>query len=141
MNENMIATSGCFDIIHAGHIELFKEMALHKPLVWVFLNSNSSVHRLKGDYRPLITQTQRKIVLDSIRYIGLVTIFEEDTPIEVIKKYEPAIWAKGGDYEIEELPETPIVRAYGGRVITIPIKSEIHTSDIIKRCQKLEVTE
>lgn len=139
MNEQMIATSGCFDIITAGHIELFREMALHKPSVVVFLNSDESVRRLKGPGRPLVTQALRKMVLESIRYVHRVEIFTEDRPHKIIREYEPAIWAKGGDYDIEKMQSTPIVRAYGGRVMIIPIKTDWHTSDIIRRCQKLEV--
>ncbi len=136
----IIATSGKFEIIHADHINLFRKMRFYcgreigEPLynVFVFLNSDISIEKYTG--RPaLIQEQQRKQVLKSIQYIQDVIIFHEEHPHNIIREYQPAIWAKGGDYDIEKMQSTPIVRAYGGKVITIPHKYGIHSSDILEQ--------
>ena len=137
MNENMIATSGVFDIIHADHINLFKEMKFYKyQEVVVFLNSDESVIKNKGR-PPRVCQEQRAEVLDAIVWVDAVHIFNEERPHGMIKLFKPAVWAKGGDYDIEKMQSTPIVRAYGGEVITIPHKYGIHSSDIVRRAIEL----
>ena len=143
MNENMIATSGAFDIIHADHINLFKQMKRYDNKnrfsffhVTVFLNSDESVIANRGK-PPLIEQRQRKEVLESIRWINAVHYFDEKHPHKVIEMFKPAVWAKGGDYDIEKMQSTPIVRAYGGEVITIPHRYGIHSSDIARRAIEL----
>ncbi len=136
MNKNMIATCGVFDIIHADHINLFRKMRFYpgelcSPLyeVTIFLNSDKSVIENRGK-PPLIPQRQRKEVLESIRWVGAVHYFNEKHPHVVIDRFKPAIWCKGGDYNIEKMQSTPIVRAYGGKAITIPHKYGIHSEDI-----------
>jgi len=136
MNENMIATCGVFDIIHADHINLFRKMRhCRKDItdVCIFLNSDKSVALNRGK-APLIPEKQRLEVLETICWIGQIHIFNEQRPHEMIRKYQPAVWAKGGDYDIESMQSTPIVREYGGEVITIPHKYGIHSSEIKHRC-------
>lgn len=97
-----IFTNGCFDIIHRGHIELLKYC---KTLGYVIvgLNSDSSVKKLKGENRPINNQEDRKILLESLKYIDEVIIFDDETPYNLIKKIKPNVIVKGGDYNINEV--------------------------------------
>lgn len=139
MNQNMIATCGVFDIIHADHINLFKKMKYYPAApqsprrnVVVFMNSDWSV-KLNRGHLPLVDERQREEVLRAIDYVHDVKIIQEKHPHDAIMFYKPCIWAKGGDYDIEKMQSTPIVRAYGGKVITIPHKYGIHSSDILEK--------
>jgi rfaE bifunctional protein nucleotidyltransferase chain/domain len=97
-----VFTNGCFDILHKGHIEL---LAYCKSLghVTVGLNSDESVRRLKGLSRPINTQSDRKLMLEALRYVDEVVIFSEDTPYELLLKLTPDIIVKGGDYKVHEV--------------------------------------
>lgn len=97
-----IFTNGCFDIIHKGHVEL---LAYCKSLghVTVGLNSDASVKRLKGMSRPMNNEGDRKRILEALRYVDEVVIFEEDTPYELIRKLKPDVIVKGGDYRADEV--------------------------------------
>ena len=99
-----VFTNGCFDILHRGHVELLKYCSsIACPAmggcVVVGLNSDESVKKLKGDDRPINNQKDRKFLLQSLRFVDDVVIFEEDTPYELIKRFEPDIIVKGGDYD------------------------------------------
>jgi rfaE bifunctional protein nucleotidyltransferase chain/domain len=98
-----IFTNGCFDILHIGHIKLFEYASSLGDKLIVGLNSDSSIRRLKGEKRPINKQEDRKIILESIKYIDKVLIFEEDTPIELINIIKPDIIVKGGDYKPEDV--------------------------------------
>tara|TARA_R100001224_G_C3926561_1_gene117201 strand:- start:1 stop:423 length:423 start_codon:yes stop_codon:yes gene_type:complete len=97
-----IFTNGCFDILHRGHIELLKYCS-DLGCVIVGLNSDKSVSRLKGESRPINSETNRKYLLESCRYVDKVIIFEEDTPLNLIKSVKPDIIVKGGDYKKEQV--------------------------------------
>lgn len=131
------ATSGCFEIIHPEHIKLFKCMKELADKVIVFLNSDEYITKTKGEGRPLFSLGKRRDVLKSIRYITEVIIFFEDHPHAMIRQYKPDFWCKGGDYDIEKMQSTPIVRSYGGKVIQIPTDPKVHSSDIIEKIRRL----
>ena len=97
-----IFTNGCFDIIHRGHLELLKYCKAQGRVV-VGLNSDSSVKRLKGQFRPFFSEQDRKFILQSIKYVDEVIVFKEDTPLETIINLKPDIIVKGGDYEPENV--------------------------------------
>ena len=97
-----IFTNGCFDIVHRGHLELLK-YCKSQGYVIVGLNSDSSVKKLKGPSRPFFNEQDRKFMLQSIKYVDEVIVFEEDTPLETIVKLKPDIVVKGGDYKIEDI--------------------------------------
>lgn len=102
LTEKIIFTNGCFDILHAGHIELLKYCkSLGKVIVG--LNSDASVARLKGAERPIKSQNERKLILEACRFVDEVVIFEHDTPIELIIDLRPDVIVKGGDYEADEI--------------------------------------
>jgi len=100
---SIIFTNGCFDLLHIGHIELLKYAKSLGDYLVVGINSDKSVKKLKGSLRPINDQLTRKIILESIRYIDEVIIFDEDTPLEIIKQIQPNIIVKGGDYKKEDV--------------------------------------
>ena len=100
---SLIFTNGCFDIIHRGHLELLKYCKSIGSRVIVGLNSDASVRRLKGLQRPINNVFDRKFTLESIKYVDEVIVFEENTPIELIKKIKPDIIVKGGDYSVDSV--------------------------------------
>jgi D-beta-D-heptose 7-phosphate kinase / D-beta-D-heptose 1-phosphate adenosyltransferase len=99
----VVFTNGCFDILHRGHIELLRYCKKHGLKVIVGLNSDKSIKRLKGDSRPINNQNDRKFLLESLRYVDEVIIFNEDTPYNIIKKIKPDIIVKGGDYKEKDI--------------------------------------
>ena len=99
----IIFTNGCFDLLHIGHIELLKFAKSLGNYLIVAINSDDSVKRLKGLSRPINNEITRKTILESIKYVDEVVIFNEDTPLEVIKKSQPNIIVKGGDYKKEDV--------------------------------------
>jgi D-beta-D-heptose 7-phosphate kinase/D-beta-D-heptose 1-phosphate adenosyltransferase len=100
---NVVFTNGCFDLLHVGHIELLKYAKCLGDYLIVGINSDNSIKRLKGLSRPINNQITRKIILESIKYVDEVVVFDEDTPIEIIKKIQPKIIVKGGDYKKEDV--------------------------------------
>jgi rfaE bifunctional protein nucleotidyltransferase chain/domain len=100
--ELVVFTNGCFDILHRGHIELFRFCRQFGSVI-VGLNSDLSVTRLKGPTRPINSVSDRKLILEAIRYVDRVEIFEEDTPIQLIRRLKPDLIVKGGDYSAEEV--------------------------------------
>ena len=98
-----VFTNGCFDILHKGHIELLKFCSTLGDKVIVAINSDSSVKSIKGNDRPINSQEDRKLILESIRYVDSVIIFEEETPYRLIKSINPDIIVKGGDYNEEDV--------------------------------------
>lgn len=129
----IVFTNGCFDMLHPGHVELFHYCKnLGRTLV-VGINSDASVKRLKGDQRPVCSQQDRAFMVAALHAVSYVYIFDEDTPIELIKVVRPDYHVKGGDYKADTLPETPIVRELGGEVRIFPtVKGYSTTSTIAK---------
>ena len=101
--KKIVFTNGCFDVIHRGHIELLRYCKSIGTKVIVGLNSDSSVKLLKGTQRPYNTQKDRKFILESLRFVDEVCIFDEETPYELIKKITPDVIVKGGDYQPEQV--------------------------------------
>ena len=134
--EKIVFTNGCFDIIHAGHIHLLTEAKNLGDRLLIGLNSDQSVQNLKGPDRPLNPEYARASVLESLSMVDGVTIFQEDTPHELVKKIIPHVLVKGGDYSIENVVGADTVRASGGKVVLIPILKGYSTSDLITRIRK-----
>ena len=131
--QRIVFTNGCFDILHVGHVRyLGAARALGDCLV-VGLNSDASVRRLKGPARPVNEEADRAEVLDALRAVDYVTIFDEPTAAELIEIIRPDVYVKGGDYTIATLPEAKIVRDYGGRVEFIDLVPERSTTRVIEK--------
>jgi len=116
----VVATGGCFDLLHAGHVATLEAARALGDCLVVCLNSDTSVQRLKGPSRPLVPQADRARVLAALEPVDAVVIFEEDTPLEVLARLRPHVWVKGGDYAGAELPEAPLLRTWGGQSVVLP---------------------
>ncbi|MGY4642336.1 PfkB family carbohydrate kinase [Cellulomonas sp. URHB0016] len=129
----LVATGGCFDIVHAGHVATLQAARRLGDALVVVMNSDASVRRLKGPGRPVVAATDRARVLEALDCVDAVVVFDEDDPRRVLAALAPDVWAKGGDYGGRPLPETDVVRAGGGRVVLLPYLDGRSTSSIIER--------
>lgn len=118
--KTVVFTNGCFDILHVGHVRYLREARGLGDLLVVGVNSDGSVRRLKGPDRPINSENDRAEVLASLECVDCVTLFDEDTPVELIEAIRPDVDVKGGDYVIEDMPEAKVMQAIGGRVEIIP---------------------
>lgn len=133
--KKIVFTNGCFDIIHAGHVDyLEKAKALGVgDILVVGLNSDNSVRRLKGKDRPINPVKYRKKVLEALKPVDLVIIFEENTPENLIKQVKPDILVKGGDYTADTIVGADFVKSYGGKVAIIDFVYDISTTKITQK--------
>jgi len=136
LRKKIVFTNGCFDILHAGHVHLLTEAKSLGDRLLIGLNSDQSIQNLKGLDRPLNPVEARASVLESLSIVDGVTIFQEDTPHNLIKKIIPHVLVKGGDYSIENVVGADTVIAAGGEVALIPILKGYSTSDLITRIRK-----
>ncbi|MBR2215706.1 MAG: D-glycero-beta-D-manno-heptose 1-phosphate adenylyltransferase [Selenomonadaceae bacterium] len=132
----IVFTNGCFDILHAGHVRYLAAARALGDLLVVGLNGDASVRRLKGVTRPINGQQDRAEVLSALSCVDYVVIFGEDTAEELIGKVRPHIYAKGGDYNLDTLPEAKIVQSYGGEVKFIDLVAGRSTTNVIRRIQQ-----
>ncbi|MFD0485169.1 PfkB family carbohydrate kinase [Kineococcus sp. GCM10028916] len=116
----VVATGGCFDVLHAGHVACLEAARRLGDTLVVLLNSDASVRRLKGPGRPVNDQVDRARVIAALDCVDAVVVFDEDDPREALAALQPDVWAKGGDYGGAELLEAPLVRSWGGRVVLLP---------------------
>lgn len=130
-------TNGCFDILHRGHIASLSQAAAEADYLIVAVNSDASTKRLKGESRPVNDQDARALLLASLLIVDAVVIFEEDTPLELIKELLPDVMVKGGDYTVEQIAGSKEVIANGGRVVINPMVEGFSTTGIIEKITKL----
>ena len=129
----VVFTNGCFDILHAGHVRYLAAARALGDVLILGLNSDASVRRLKGETRPVNSEADRAEVVGALKSVDYVVIFGEDTAEDLIAKVQPAVYAKGGDYTLETLPEARIVESYGGEVAFIPLVAGKSTTRMIAR--------
>ncbi|MDA7728686.1 D-glycero-beta-D-manno-heptose 1-phosphate adenylyltransferase [Flavobacteriales bacterium] len=134
--KKIVFTNGCFDIIHRGHIEVLAQTAYLGDRLIIGLNSDSSIQKLKGEDRPIMTENSRAILLAALSFVDAVILFPEDTPINLISTLLPEILAKGGDYEIETIVGHEIVQNNGGQVILVPFVEGFSSTTIIDKIKK-----
>ena len=127
----VVATGGCFDLLHAGHVGLLRQARGLGDCLIVCLNSDSSVQRLKGPHRPVTGQHDRPRVLQSLADVDAVAIFDEETPSSIITRLAPDIWVKGADRHGADLPEDAAVRACGGQTMVLPYANGRSTTQLI----------
>ncbi|WP_345204620.1 PfkB family carbohydrate kinase [Fodinibacter luteus] len=127
----LVATGGCFDLLHAGHVQLLEEARALGDRLVVMLNSDASVHRLKGPGRPVQTVHDRARVLLGLSCVDDVVVFDDDDPRAALRRLRPDVWVKGGDYTAAELPEAPVVRSWGGRVVILPTLAGRSTTAVL----------
>lgn len=132
----MVFTNGCFDLLHRGHLSLLERARALGDLLVVGLNSDASARRLKGPGRPLVPEEDRAYLLASLRPVDAVTIFDEDTPLALIRALLPDVLVKGADYRPEEVVGAEVVRAAGGTVHLLPLEEGRSTSGLLKRIRQ-----
>lgn len=131
-------TNGVFDILHEGHITVLSEAASFADVLIVGLNSDASVKKLKGDSRPVNNENSRALIIASLIMADAVVIFNEETPIELIKMIKPDVLIKGGDYNLDTMVGSKEVLEAGGRVEIIPIREGFSTTGIIEKICKIK---
>lgn len=134
--KKVVFTNGCFDILHVGHISYLEMAKRQGDILIVGVNSDESTKRLKGPTRPINSEKDRAAMLSALKAVDYTVIFEEDTPEDLIAYLKPSIHVKGGDYKKENLPETKIVEAYGGKVIILNFVEGKSTTNIINKINK-----
>ncbi len=131
--QKIVFTNGCFDILHAGHVQILGQARALGDLLVVAINSDASVRKLKGENRPIHCQEDRADVLLGLRAVDYVVVFDTDTPIDCIAALKPAIHVKGGDYTKDQLPETRVVEQFGGEVRILPLLPGRSSSSALSR--------
>ncbi|MFD1718960.1 PfkB family carbohydrate kinase [Georgenia deserti] len=129
----LVATGGCFDLVHAGHVATLEAARRLGDHLVVLMNSDASVTRLKGPGRPVVPAADRARVLAALDCVDAVVVFDEDDPRAMLDRLQPDVWAKGGDYGTAPLPESEVVRHHGGRVVVLPYVDGRSTTSIIER--------
>jgi D-beta-D-heptose 7-phosphate kinase/D-beta-D-heptose 1-phosphate adenosyltransferase len=129
----VVATGGCFDLLHAGHVSTLRAARALGDCLIVCLNSDSSVRRIKGDDRPLVPEEDRAAVLEALECVDAVVVFDEDTPESALERLRPDIFAKGADYAVSELPEASLLERWGGRAVILPYVAGRSTTRLIQQ--------
>jgi len=134
--KSIVFSNGCFDILHAGHVDYLEKAREKGDFLVVGLNTDASVRRLKGEDRPINPENSRARVLAGLGFTDMVIFFDQDTPIDLIKAIKPDILVKGKDYDISNIVGADIVLGYGGKVETIELTRGLSTSNVIEKIKK-----
>jgi len=129
----VVFTNGCFDLLHPGHIRYLETARAEGDLLVVALNSDASIRRIKGPRRPIQTEDERSEVIASLQCVDFVTLFDEETPYQIIEELLPDVLVKGGDWPIDQIVGRETVEAHGGKVISVAFETGHSTSNIIER--------
>ncbi|HXO16931.1 MAG TPA: adenylyltransferase/cytidyltransferase family protein [Candidatus Dormibacteraeota bacterium] len=132
-NKVVVFTNGCFDLLHAGHVEYLAWARSQGDALIVGLNEDESVRRIKGDARPVVPFAQRATVLRALRSVDVVVGFGERTPELLLDRIRPDVHVKSDQYREDELPERTVVQGYGGRIALAPHVARASTTDLIAR--------
>ena len=132
----IVFTNGCFDLIHPGHVTYLEAARDLGDVLVVGLNSDQSVSRLKGPERPILPQDDRAVILAGLRSVDYVVVFEEDTPLSLIRQVLPDVLVKGGDWATDQIVGRDDVEKGGGRVATIPFVEGKSTTGILERVRQ-----
>jgi D-beta-D-heptose 7-phosphate kinase / D-beta-D-heptose 1-phosphate adenosyltransferase len=135
-SRTVVFTNGCFDILHAGHVLLLQIALNYGNALILGLNSDASVRSIKGDNRPVVPEQDRARVMASVRTVNRVTLFDQDTPLELIEMLKPDVIVKGGDWKPEDVVGKDVVEAYGGRVEIVPTVEGRSTTNVIDEVVK-----
>jgi D-glycero-beta-D-manno-heptose 1-phosphate adenylyltransferase len=128
--------NGCFDVLHVGHIRYLQDAARVADILVVGVNGDSSVRELKGEGRPVMPQDERAELIDAIRGVTYVTIFDEKSPSRLLQSLKPDFQCKGTDYTADSVPEGEIVRAYGGKVVIVGDPKDHSTTEILAKMRR-----
>jgi D-beta-D-heptose 7-phosphate kinase/D-beta-D-heptose 1-phosphate adenosyltransferase len=131
--KRIVFTNGVFDILHPGHLRYLQAARRHGDLLIVGLNSDASVRRNKGPERPINPEAERAEVLEALACVDAVSVFDDDTPADIIRRVQPDILVKGADWPADQIVGRDTVEARGGRVILEPVEQGYSTTDLIER--------
>src|SRR5215831_15360952 len=134
--KRIVFTNGVFDILHPGHLRYLRAARRHGDVLIVGLNSDASVRRNKGANRPINPEAERAEVLEALECVDAVSIFDEDTPADIIRRVQPDVLVKGADWPADQIVGRDTVEARGGRVILEPVEQGYSTSAIIDRVKR-----
>ena len=134
--KKIVFTNGCFDILHVGHVRYLKEAKALGDILILGINSDYSVKSLKGSNRPINNESDRAEVLSALKAIDYVVIFDEKTAENIVGEVKPDIYAKGGDYSIDTLPEAKIVAEHGGKTVLLQLVDGKSSTNIINKCKE-----
>ncbi len=134
---SIVVTNGCFDIIHKGHIEIFKKSKILADKLIVLVNSDNSIKKLKGRSRPIVSIKDRLSLLSSIKYIDYLVTFNSLTPVSLYKIIKPNFLTKGSEYRIKELAGEKIIKKFDGKIKLIKMLPGLSTTKIIEKIKKL----
>lgn len=129
----VVTTNGCFDILHVGHARILQQARELGDCLFVGLNSDDSVKRLKGPTRPINNEVDRAELLAHLGSVDYVYVFGEDTPVEFLKMVKPNVHVKGADYTAAQLAETPVVESFGGKVTLLPLVPSKSTTSLVEK--------
>jgi len=133
LDNKIVFTNGCFDILHLGHIEYLAKAADLGDILVLGMNTDDSVRRIKGDSRPINDERARSFVLAALKFVSGIVFFNEDTPYDLISTLQPDILVKGSDYTEDEIVGADIVKANGGEVVTIELTPGFSTTGTIDK--------
>ncbi len=135
--KRLVFTNGCFDLLHPGHVRYLSQARAMGDALVVALNGDRSVRKLKGEGRPILNEQERAEVVSALEAVDYVTIFEEETPRELVAELLPDVLVKGGDWPIDQIIGREEVEASGGRVVSLPYVERLSTSEIIERVKRV----
>lgn len=133
--KRVVFTNGCFDLLHSGHVAYLEEARRLGDALVVALNGDASTRRLKGPGRPLVPLKDRARVIAALESVDAVTWFHENTPVKLVGQLKPRIYVKGGDYDVTQIPEYPVVQSYGGRAIALQFVKGRSTTRLIQKAK------
>ncbi|MGC5341541.1 D-glycero-beta-D-manno-heptose 1-phosphate adenylyltransferase [Streptomyces sp. DT171] len=136
----VVAAGGCFDLLHAGHVELLQAARRVGDCLLVCVNSDASVRRRKGGGRPVVPAADRVRVLRALECVDAVAVFDEDTPERLLDELRPHVWAKGGDYALSDLPEAALLESWGGQVVLLPYLDGRSSTRLVERAARPPAT-
>ena len=134
--KSIVFTNGCFDILHYGHVKYLQEAKQKGDILIVAVNADSSIRRIKGRNRPIVSEKNRVRMIAALEGVDYVILFTEVTPLKVIKAVKPDILVKGADWKKAEIAGADFVRSYGGRVLTVPLVKNQSTTNLIRKIAK-----
>lgn len=137
LDKSVVFTNGCFDILHAGHVDYLAKAKEKGDILIVGLNSDASVKRIKGERRPIINERERAFLLYNLKSVDYVTLFEEDTPEQLIRELIPDMLVKGSDWPIDKIVGKDIVEEHGGKVESIEFVTDQSTSKIVDKIYEM----
>ena len=131
--KTVVFTNGCFDLLHVGHVHTLTQAKACGDVLVVAVNSDASVRRLKGASRPIVDQHGRMTLLAALEAVDYVAVFDDDTPLALIRRLRPHVLVKGGDWQPDEIVGKAVVERDGGRVVTVPYREGSSTTRLIER--------